>query len=153
GSQGAGKDQRMSTIAVPAFVIDLPSFRRWARSEEFPERGSFSYLAGKVWMDLSKEEIFSHNLVRAEFTATLGSLAKQARLGYWFGRRVLLSNPAADLSTQPDGMVVSYAALREETVRFVKDTEEDYVEVEGTPDMVLEVINSTSARRDTEMLR
>ena len=32
-------------VQIPADVVDLESFRRWAKSDEFPEHGWFSYLA------------------------------------------------------------------------------------------------------------
>jgi hypothetical protein len=65
---------------IPAWVDDLESFRRWAHSDEFPERGAFSYLNGEIWVDLRMEEFFSHNQVKGEFTAVLGAINRAQRL-------------------------------------------------------------------------
>lgn len=46
---------------IPSWVKDLESFRRWARSDEYPEHGWFSFLHGVFWVDLSMEQLFTHN--------------------------------------------------------------------------------------------
>jgi hypothetical protein len=38
------------TVDVPFWVVDFDSFRRWARSEEFPRRGQFAYLGDHLWV-------------------------------------------------------------------------------------------------------
>ena len=43
--------------------------------------------------------------------------------------------------------------MRHNRVRLVEGATQGYVELEGTPDMVLEIISPTSVRKDTEMLR
>jgi len=55
-------------VHIPAWVTDLAAFRRWVRSDEFPEKQRICYLKGEVWVDLSKEPFFSHNQVKGEFT-------------------------------------------------------------------------------------
>ena len=107
-------------IRIPGWVRVLRSFRRWACSEEFPERGRFSFIDGEVWVDMSPEELLSHNQVKGEVAAVVGTIVKQARLGRFFFDRALLTHPAADLSTEPDGMFVSTASLRSGRVRFVE---------------------------------
>jgi Uma2 family endonuclease len=140
-------------VRIPAEVSDLASFRRWVCSDQFPERGRFSYLAGELWVDLSMEQLFSHNRVKGEFAIVIGGLVKSSRTGIYFHDRALLSNPDVDLSTEPDGLVVLYETLRADRVRLVEGAEEGYVELEGTPDMVLEVVSSTSVPKDTVRLR
>ncbi|MDW8366226.1 MAG: Uma2 family endonuclease [Abditibacteriales bacterium] len=140
-------------VTIPAWVDDLESFRRWARSGEMPERGWFAYLHGEVWVDLTMEQLFTHNRVKTEFTVVLGGLVKTEGKGYFFSDRTLFSSPEADLSTEPDALFVSYDAVRGGRVRWVEGAEEGYVEVEGTPDMVLEIISKTSVRKDTITLR
>src|SRR3954466_304636 len=129
---------------IPAEVVDLASFRLWARSDRFPQRGRFSYLGGEVWADLSLEQLFSHNQVKGEFAIVLGAFVKSARTGLFFHDRTFLSNPEADLSTEPDGLFFSWDSLDGGRVRMVQGAEEGYVEVEGTPDMVLEVVSRSS---------
>ena len=63
-------------VRVPAWVVDLESFRRWADADDFPDTGRIWYLKGEVWVDLSKEQIFSHVLVKLELTIVLTDLVK-----------------------------------------------------------------------------
>jgi len=63
------------SVRIPADIVDLETFRHWARSEEFPDHGRFSYLRGEMWVDLSQEQLFSHNQVKTRFTAALYGLA------------------------------------------------------------------------------
>jgi Uma2 family endonuclease len=138
---------------IPGWVVDLASFRRWACSEDFPRRGRFCYLNGELWVDLTMEQLFTHNQVKTEFTLILGALVKGENTGYFFSDRVSLTHPAAELSTEPDGVFVPYDAVRQGRVRFVEGAEEGHVELEGTPDMVLEVVSASSVRKDTVLLR
>lgn len=140
-------------VHIPAWVVDHESYRRWARSEEYPENGWFSFLNGHLWVDFSMERIFSHNQVKGEFAVVLGGLVKVEKLGRFFHDRLLLSNPAAALTTEPDGLFVSWETLRSEQVRLVEGAGKDYVELEGTPDMILEVVSPSSVRKDNLVLR
>lgn len=140
-------------VRIPGWVVDLASFRRWACSDAFPRRGWFSYLGGELWADVTMEQLFSHNQVKGEFAIVLGSLVKASQLGMYFHDRTLLSNPDADLSTEPDGLFVSFNAIEGGRVRLVEGAEEGYVELEGSPDMVLEIISASSVRKDTVRLR
>jgi Uma2 family endonuclease len=140
-------------VRVPSWVVDLDSFRRWAQSDEFPETGRICYLHGEVWVDMSREQVFSHNQVKNEFNPVVGGLVKAGRLGRYFPDGLLLSNADADLSSTPDGTFVSRESLRRERVRLVEGVQEGFVELEGTPDMVLEVVSASSVEKDTVVLR
>src|SRR2546430_17381753 len=113
----------MSTIAVqediriPTWVIDLESFRRWAQSDRFPERGRFSHLAGGLWVDLSMESL-GHNEAKSEISTVLRGLVKAQKLGRFLLDRMLLTNPKVELSREPDGMFVSREPLVTERSRF-----------------------------------
>lgn len=141
-------------VRIPDWVMtDLESFRRWARSGEYPERGWVSYLNGEIWVDMNMEQLFTHNQVKTRNTVVLGGLVEEEDLGYFFADRVLLSNPAAELSTEPDGTFVSYEAIESGKVRLIERADEGPVELEGSPDMVLEVVSRHSVRKDTVVLR
>ena len=68
-------------VRVPANVFDLPSFRRWATSDEFPEEGRISFLNGQLEIDRSPEEFFSHGDPKGEITSVLWSLVRDQNLG------------------------------------------------------------------------
>ncbi len=140
-------------VAIPAEVKDLASFCRWATSDQYPQRGQFSYLRGTIWVDLTMETLYRHNQVKAEFTNVLRALVKVQNLGRFIPDGMLLRNNTADLATEPDGMFVSYDALRSGRVQRIGREVPDFLELEGSPEMVLEVVSENSVRKDTEELR
>lgn len=139
-------------VRIPDWVEDLDSFRRWMRCEEFPESGRICYLDGEIWVDMSKEQIFSHNQVKNEFNIVVGGLVKQARIGRYFPDGLLITNPEANLVSRPDGAFVSQAALQSGRVRLIAGAQGGYVELEGSPDMTLEVVSTSSVEKDTVIL-
>jgi Uma2 family endonuclease len=140
------------SVHIPPWVSDQRSFRRWARSDEFPESGRICFLAGEVWVDMSKEQ-FAHNQIKGEFNRVIAGLARDECPGRYFPDGMLLSHVAADLTVQPDGMFASVDALRGRRIRLIEGAEEGFVELEGTPDVVLEVISAGSVQKDTVLLR
>jgi Uma2 family endonuclease len=149
-------------IEIPGWVVDFDTFRRWCRSPDYPETGQFAYLAGTLWVDPGMERV-AHNqikgecsrvlksLAKGEIARVLSGLAKTTARGIYFGDRMLLTNAAVELSTEPDGMFVSAASLARELVKIVEGDEA--IEVIGSPDMTLEVISQSSVEKDTVLLR
>lgn len=140
-------------VRIPSWANDLESFRRWSRTDDYPERGWVSFLDGEIWVDMDMEQLFFHNQAKTEFTIVLGGLIKGEELGYYFSDRAPLINEGANLSTEPDGTFCSFRAIEEKRVRLVEGLEEGHVEIEGTPDIVLEVVSKHSVRKDTKILR
>src|SRR5262245_25441860 len=140
-------------VRIPGEVADLDSFCRWACSDQFPERGRHSFLRGAVWVDLSREELFSHNQVRTALTTTLGNLVATGQLGRYLPAGMMLRNTRADLATEPDGSFISYEALRSGRVIRVEEDEPECCLLEGPPEVVMEVVSDSSEVRDTVELR
>jgi Uma2 family endonuclease len=129
------------SVIIPDGITDVEAFRRWVHSEEFPEAGRICFLHGDVWVDMSKEQIFTHNQLKQEFNLVLGGLVKAQRLGRFFPDGLLLTNDRAQLACQPDGTFVSRQTLKSGRVGLA-----------GTPDMVLEIVSSSSVEKDTVTL-
>jgi Uma2 family endonuclease len=138
---------------IPGWVIDLETFRNWTRSDEFPQQGLFAYLQGDIWADLSPEELLTHNRIKVTITATLGLFSQQTNAGSFVADRMRWSNIEADLSTEPDGLFYTWATLQSGRLRFVPGTQGGIIELEGTPDMVLEIVSASSLTKDTVRLR
>jgi Uma2 family endonuclease len=134
---------------IPHWVRNLRSFRRWARSPEFPQHGRFSFLDGNLMVDVSMEKLV-HNLIKSCICGFLTVLVKQEELGTFVTDRMLLSNIRAELSTEPDGMFWTRDTRDAGRVRLIKRKES--VEVLGSPDMTLEVISASSVEKDTVLL-
>ncbi|HWG45658.1 MAG TPA: Uma2 family endonuclease [Gemmataceae bacterium] len=139
-------------VSVPEEVKDLASFRRWADSEDFPETGRICYLDREVWVDMSREQLFTHLAVKNEFNIVLGAMVKNDRLGLYFPDGIRLSNVDANIAVVPDAVFASHAA-RADRVRLLEGKKGGYVEMEGSPDMILEVVSDSSVRKDMQRLR
>jgi Uma2 family endonuclease len=150
-----GLDADLSIVQVPAAAATLEGFRSWATSNQFPERGQVSFINHKIWIDMSPEEVETHNKVKTAVTATIANLNAQLDLGEFFADRTLLTNAEAGLSTEPDGAFVLWASYNAEKARLVSvaNRPDRYKELEGAPDWVLEVVSQTSYVKDTRILR
>jgi hypothetical protein len=111
-------------LALPEWVVDLESFRRWIDAEDVPEKARISYLDNDVWVDMSKEQVFSHVLVKTEMTAVLRNLVKKGKLGLFLGDGVRLTSIEANFSVRPDSTFVLQATLASKRVRVVERMEE-----------------------------
>jgi Uma2 family endonuclease len=139
-------------IDIPSRVVDLNSFHRWVASTHFPGAWRICFVQGRVWIDTTMEEM-DHNQIKGAFAIGLGQLVLVASLGRYFHDRMRLSHLGADLSTEPDGMFVSYESFRSRRVRLIEGTSRSPTRLEGTPDMTLEVVSSWSVDKDTIALR
>ena len=137
-------------LRIPSWVDNFSAFRRWIRSEDFPNHGWYSHLGGELWVDVSMEKVW-HNQIKGVIAIVVGGLVLAGRLGKYFHDRMFLSNIEVGLSTEPDGMFVSRKALQSGLVNLLEGKES--LEVIGTPDMVLEVVSPTTIHKDTVVLR
>jgi Uma2 family endonuclease len=142
-------------IEVPMDLRCLADFRRWATSDDFPERGRIDYIAGRIDIDMSPEDLHTHGKLKTELVIVLGRRVKQAGLGELYTDRARVSCPEADLSAEPDVVFVSESSLDSGRVRLVPKTgggADRYVELEGPPDLIVEIVSDASVRIDTERL-
>jgi len=143
----------MNTVVVPENVVDLRSFRSWAHSDEYPERGRFAFLDGNIWADLSPEDLFTHVGLSGVVFSTLKAIVEARELGYLFVRGALLSNSIAKLATEPDAFFCSYDSVRSGRASFRRGGRiEEYREVEGSPDLTLEIVSDSSVTKDKQLL-
>lgn len=140
-------------LVVPEWVVDIDSFRRWTDSEEFPQEGRIWWLCGEVWVDMSKEQIFTHLIVKNEISYTVTGIAKSEKKGIFIPDGLLLSNFAADFSGNPDGTFLSNETLRSDRIRLIEGKDGGYTELQGSPDMLLEVLSKSSVHKDDVVLR
>jgi Putative restriction endonuclease len=140
-------------VVIPGWVCDHDSYRRWARSENYPASGWVSYLDGVIAVDLNMEEIFTHNQVKQAFNVAIGMILLQNSTGRFFPDRLLYSNKAAGLTTESDGLYAHWATLQSGRLRFVPGKTAGFVEAEGTADVALEDVSQSSETKDTVKLR
>lgn len=141
-------------LEIPA-IQDLEEFRRWATAEDFPETGRIDFVAGRIEVDMSPEELHTHGKPKTELVIVLGERIRSRQLGELYTDRTRVSCPDADVSAEPDIVFISEEALDSGRVRLVPKSggEEDrYVELEGAPDLIVELVSDSSVRKDTRRL-
>jgi Uma2 family endonuclease len=142
------------TIHVPDCAREsLAGFREWVGDNDLPEKTRVDYYKGEVWVDMGREQIFTHGLLKTEIAIVLGGYIRQAAIGYYWCNGVLVTNETAQLSGNPDGTFVSHDALATGRVKLIEAKEEGFIELQGTPDMVLEVVSNSSQKKDNLTLR
>lgn len=140
-------------VTIPArATASLASFREWAGDNEFPEKTRVDYYQGEVWLDMSKEQLFTHGSLKTEIAAVLQTLTKQNKLGRYWCNGVLVTNVIAELSGNPDGTFISHESFTTKKVTLTEGAEGGYVEIVGTVDMVLEVVSDSSEKKDNQTL-
>lgn len=141
-------------IEIPT-IGSLDDFRRWVRSDEFPERGRFDFINGRVEVDMAAEDLFFHSTAKSEISLVAGARVKLDRIGYYFIDRTRITCPEASLSVEPDLAVVTFQALETGRVRLVpkvKGAKDRFIEIEGGPDLVAEIVSDSSVNKDTQRL-
>ena len=139
------------SVRIPGQARDLAGFRAWAVSPRFPERGRIDFLAGDLEVDMSPEDLQTHSLVKTEIAAVLQLLVTRQGLGEVYVDRARISSPAADLSVEPDVVVVLWETLDSGRLRDVPAASGKpgrYIEMEGAPDLVVEILSDSSVRKD-----
>jgi Uma2 family endonuclease len=141
------------SIGIPGWVVDHASFRQWFQSDDFPQEGRVSFLNGEVMFDMSYEQIYSHNRLKMVISRVLDSLATQQKLGVFFPDGLLISHLGAEVSNNPDGVFVANDSFHDGTVQRIEGAKHGFIELEGSPDMVLEIVSDSSVKKDRELLR
>jgi Uma2 family endonuclease len=137
-------------LSIPEGVNSLVQFREWAQTEGFPEKGISWF--GYIHIDMSPAEL-NNNRVSSEACAVLRSLTRGK--GQLYVETALLSNFAANLSTCPDLIYLSFESIKLGRVEFVRSKKkaDQLVEILGSPDMIMEVVSESSVEKDTVILK
>lgn len=142
-------------IEIPLDLRSLDDFRRWARSEQFAELGRIDYVDGCIEVDMSPEDLLTHGALKAEIHAVLHQRVKRGGLGHVFVDRARVSCPMAGLSAEPDVLFVSFESRSSGRVRLVPKSGGEpgrFIEIEGPPDLIVEVVSDRSVTKDTQRL-
>ena len=142
-------------VEIPLDLRSLAEFRRWALSDDFPERGRVDFLAGRIEVDMSPEDFFCHGTLKVELIRVISQRVKDAGSGHLVTDRTRVSCPGADLSAEPDIVFVSNETLATGRARLVAAATGQpgrYVELEGAPDLVVEIVSDRSVVKDTRRL-
>ncbi len=142
-------------IAAPAGIRSLDDFRKWSTSATFPQSGRIDFLHREVMIDMSPEQYYEHSGPKVEIGRVLANLARAEDLGDVHLDSTRIVSLEAQLSCEPDVLFISYDSLDAGRVRLVPDHRRqaaDAIEIEGGPDLVVEVVSPSSRSKDLERL-
>jgi len=141
-------------IEVPLGIASLEEFRQWARSDAFPERGRIDYIAGRIEVDMQAEAMYSHGGVKAAILRVLLNIAWDEDLGEIYADRMRIASIPADLSAEPDVVYLSHETLDSGQVELVPkaNRDDEFIEIQGSVDMVAEIVSDSSVVKDTRRL-
>jgi Uma2 family endonuclease len=147
-------DQDNANFTIPVAATTLQGFREWSWSDDFPQQGRISFIDGEIVVDMSKERIEAHVKVKGEIGRVVSTIVRQDDLGEYYTDGTGISNVAANVSHVPDGMFVSWHSFEVKRVLKVpsKTAVGDYLELEGSPDWILEVVSPSSVHKDLTVL-
>lgn len=147
------EDDRSTAFFMPA-PMSLSEFRKWTYSDRFPKTGLVAYLGKEIFIDRSPERLQSHGSVKTAVEGTVIPLVMKRKKGKIFFDRARVVNVKAGVSNEPDGVFATFESLKGGMVRLVptKD-DDDYIEIEGSPDWIMEVVSRSSVTKDKKTLR
>jgi Uma2 family endonuclease len=141
-------------LEVPS-IGDLAEFRAWALSDEFPQRGRIDYVAGRIEVDMSPEDLFTHGTLKLQVASKIEARVAELDLGHTFVGETRVSSVVGNFSAEPDVVVISHDALDEGRVTLTPKAsgeEGRYIEIEGAVDLIVEIVSDSSVRKDTKRL-
>jgi Uma2 family endonuclease len=140
-------------FTIPPSAHTLQGFREWTYSDHFPERGKITYLGGEILIDMSAERLESHGSVKVEIVSVLGTFNRRKKMGKLYFDRSRVAHVAADLSNEPDAVFIKWSTFKSGKVKLIPTKEEDdFIELQGTPDWILEIVSPSSVDKDTNKL-
>lgn len=104
---------------------------------------------------MSPEDLQTHGTLKAEVAAVLQERIARAGRGQVFVDKARVSSTLAELSAEPDVVAVLWESLESGRVRYVPDArarEGRSREIEGGPDLVVEIVSDSSVTKDTRRL-
>ncbi|MDZ4818513.1 MAG: Uma2 family endonuclease [Planctomycetota bacterium] len=141
-------------ITVP-FIHGWDEFCAWVHSPQFPQTGRIDYLTGSIEVDMSPEDLFSHGSLKIEVASAIHQRVRQLDCGSVWTDSTRVSCPEAGVSSEPDIVYLSHQAVESQRVRLVPKASGDrdrFVEIEGAPDLIVEIVSDSSVEKDTHRL-
>lgn len=148
-----GKCDEDPVFRIPRDAHTLAGFRRWVLSDEFPEKQPVMFLKGDIYLYMPKENIYTHAAVKTPVAIELGRLFRDLDLGDFFINGVLVTNVEAEVSNNPDMVGILWESLESGKVRYVTNKDDEEMEIEGSPDWLLEIVSAGSVKKDKHDLR
>jgi Uma2 family endonuclease len=136
-------------LCIPvAAQASLDGFMVWINEPDFPEGVRACWHEGDILLDMSPEEIASHNQLKTRLYRLLDQLVEDEDLGLFCSDGVSLVNKPAKVAAEPDGMFIAWQTLESERATIRYNKRQRPTAIEGSPDLVLEVVSESSVDKD-----
>jgi Uma2 family endonuclease len=143
-------------LRIPEDAFTYEGFQRWTESADFPETGRIDYLEGNVEVDMSPEDLYTHSAVKTVVATKLQQLVGETDLGDVFIDRARVRSRFAELSVEPDIVVIFGKSLEAGKVRLLpaaaRKGPDRFSALEGAADLVVEIVSDGSVGKDTRRL-
>jgi len=150
-------DPDSEELIIPAGITDLKTFRAWTLSDSFPQRGRIDYINGQIEVDMSPANLQYHSLPKSEIAIAVGHFVRSHDLGQFYIDQTRVISTPGDLSCEPDILFVSWKRINTGEIVFRESAdpkdEADFMEIDGGPDLVVEVVSPGSVKKDTVRLK
>lgn len=135
-------------LEIPEGAMGFAGFREWvaALGEGAPR---VHYARGRIYVEMTPQIYETHARLVQAINRVLDRLAVEGGPGLYYMPPSWITDERAELSTEPDGFLVRWASLESGRVRIHPARETEMV---GHPDMALEVVSKSSAKKDLEHL-
>ncbi|HEX6985351.1 MAG TPA: Uma2 family endonuclease [Planctomycetaceae bacterium] len=142
-------------IEFPTTIRTLDDFREWVATAELPESARLEFRRGKVEIDMAAEEIETHVLLKSDLTVQLGMRLRRTGVARLFVDGTLFTNDETGLAREPDLIVCTNESLATGRVRLreIREGSGRRMQLNGSPDLVIEIVSRSSVRKDTIELR
>jgi Uma2 family endonuclease len=141
-------------LRIPG-IASLAEFRTWLRTGDFPEKGRIDYIGGQIEVDMSPEDIFAHGSVKTQVAMAINARVIALDSGMVLIDSSRVTCPDVALSVEPDVVVVSHQSVKDGIVKLVPkaaDASDRFIEIEGPPQLIVEIVSDSSVGKDTKRL-
>jgi Uma2 family endonuclease len=104
---------------------------------------------------MSPEDFFTHGTLKSEIAAEIKDRVDELDLGHTLIAETRISSVRGNVSAEPDVVVISHGAFDDGRALLVPKSSGDpdrFVEVEGAPDLVVEIVSDSSVKKDSQRL-
>lgn len=134
-------------IEVPAQAHTYAGFLDWVMSDTFPEKVRVCFSRGQVGIDMSEESVDTHAEVKIGIYRTLLPLTADDDFGRIYADGMLFCNEACEVSANPDGIGMRWSTIESGRASFIVRGGIRRA-VQGTPDWILEILSTSSVKKD-----
>ena len=142
-------------LVIPACAAEFEGFLDWAAADEFPPGLKASFFDHRLYLEHTVGDADTHGDLKDEIVRVLRNLAKRDRIGRAFGDGTLFVHRANGLGNEPDCLFCTTDTLNSGRARVVERRPGvgGPMTVQGTPDLMVEVVSRSSVEKDTVTLR